>query len=80
VPTAKVAVVAPAGTLTVAATEATPGLLLNSETTAPPVGAGPFSVTVPVDDVPPVTLAGVRPIEVGTGGRTVSAAVLVTPS
>jgi hypothetical protein len=33
-------------------------LLLESVTTAPPEGAAPFSVTVPVEPIPPVTLAG----------------------
>jgi hypothetical protein len=35
-------------------------LLLDRETVAPPVGAAPLSVTVPVDEAPPVTLAGFR--------------------
>jgi len=33
-------------------------LLLESATCAPPVGAGPLNVTVPVDEFPPTTLAG----------------------
>jgi len=34
-------------------------LLLESETAAPPVRAGPLSVTVPVEDcAPPVTVVG----------------------
>jgi hypothetical protein len=58
--TGKVAVVAPAGTVTLplAGTEATAGLLLDRETTAPPLGAGPLRVTVPVEGFPPVTLDG----------------------
>ena len=48
----------PAATVTLAGTVATAVLLLDSVTTEPPDGAGPLSVTVPCDDVPPVTVAG----------------------
>jgi len=58
--TVKVALVAPAGTVTPDGTVATVASLLDKETSAPPLGAGPLSVTVPVDEVPPVTLVGVR--------------------
>src|SRR3954469_2982081 len=56
--TAKLAPVAPAGTLTLAGTCATAVLLLLSETVARPVGAGPLKVAVPVDELPPFTLVG----------------------
>jgi hypothetical protein len=55
--TVKVALLAPARTVTLEGTLATT-LLLESITCAPPVGAGPLSVTVPVDCAPPVTLVG----------------------
>ena len=56
--TVNVALVAPAGTVTLEATLAAP-LLLESATCAPPAGAAPLSVTVPVEDcVPPMTLVG----------------------
>ena len=79
--TAKVAVVAPAETVTPAGTVATLVLLLESETSAPLLGAGSLSVTVPVEELPPVTLVGLTLSEasVGAGGVTVSEAVCVAP-
>lgn len=80
--TVKAALVAPAGTVTLAGTLAAP-LLLERATCAPPAGAGALSVTVPVEDcTPPVTLVGfiVSEETVGSGGgMTVSVAVWVTP-
>lgn len=58
VDTLKFADVAPAGTTTLAGTVATPVLLLERLITTPPAGAGPLSVTVPVEVDPPLTLAG----------------------
>src|SRR5438094_2960047 len=55
--TLKLALVVPAATVTLAGTTAA-GLLLERATCAPPTGAGPFSVTVPVADAPPIRLAG----------------------
>ena len=80
-----VALVAPAATVTLAGTLAAAVLLLESVTSAPPDGAGPLNVTVPVEDcVPPITLVGLSVSEerVGAGGgagATVIEAVLVTP-
>ena len=54
----KVALVLPLDTVTVAGTPAAAVLLLNRDTTAPPVGAGPLKVTVPVEPVPPATEDG----------------------
>jgi len=80
--TANVAPVAPAGTNTLEGTLAAP-LLLESTTCAPPAGAGPLSVTVPVEEfTPPITLVGLSVSEetVGSGGDvTVSVANLLTP-
>ena len=74
--------VAPAGTVTLPGTEATDELLLVSVTTAPPAGAEPDSVTVPVEGFPPTTLDGFTDtvLNVTTGAAvTVSEAVLVIP-
>jgi hypothetical protein len=60
--TVKFADVAPAATVTDAGTVAAE-LLLESETVTPPDGAAALRVTVPVDDAPPVTLAGLSDSE-----------------
>jgi hypothetical protein len=81
--TEKVALVAPAATVTLDGTVAEP-LLLERFTTAPPVGAAPLRVTVPVEGDPPVTLPGLSVIEVRVGldegGITVREAVMLTPA
>jgi hypothetical protein len=44
------------------------GLSLESVTKVPPIGAGPFKVTVPVDELPPLTVAGFIDSEAKAGG------------
>ena len=83
--TVNVALVAPAATVTLDGTRATVVLLLESATDAPPAGAAPLNVTVPVDEFPPVTLVGFNARELsvtagGAAGCTVSEAVLLTPA
>jgi len=77
--TEKVAVVFPEETVTDAGTVATAVLLLVRVTVTPAEEAGPFSVTVPVELVPPPTLVGLRVSVLKAGGITVRVAVLVTP-
>ena len=81
--TVKVALIAPAGTVTLEGTLATAVLLLESVTWAPPAGAGLLNVTVPVEDCkPPITLVGSSVNDErggGGGGVTVREAVLLTP-
>src|SRR5439155_22990304 len=63
-----VALVAPAATVTLEGTVTAAVLLLESATCAPPVGAAPLNVTVPVEELPPVTLVGFSPSEARVGG------------
>ena len=76
----KVAVLAFAATVTVAGTTcAAAVLLLDRVTTAPPAGAGPFKVTVPVEEVPPSTEVGLTVTELRTAAVTVKVAFCVAP-
>ena len=72
--TVKVAVVAPAATVTLAGTVAAEVLLLVNATTAPPDGAAALNVTVPVDPLVPTTDVGVTDNDETTVGVTVSVA------
>jgi hypothetical protein len=77
-----VALVDPWGTVTDNGVLAIRGKVLDSETTAPPTGAGPVSVTVPCEEVPPTIVSGFKlrddnTIVTGTG-LTVREAVRVT--
>ena len=55
----KVALVAPAGTLTLGGT-VTRAALLDSTTIAPPAGAGAPRITLPVEGLPPTTVLGLN--------------------
>lgn len=71
--TVKLALLAPAGTVTDGGTVAAAVLLLLSETTKPPDGAADVSVTVPVTGVPPTTVVWLsvsvfRAVPVAGGG------------
>jgi hypothetical protein len=81
--TVNVALVAPAGTVTLAGTVATLVLPLLNDTTAPPLGAAPLRVTVPCEVFPPTTVPGLRLTEDRVGpaaaGVTVSVAFFVVP-
>jgi hypothetical protein len=72
--TVKLAVVAPSAIVTLGATVAA-ALSLDSATAAPPAGAGPFRITVPAEEEPPVTLAGLTDTLDSTGGLIVRSAV-----
>ena len=76
--TLNVAVLAFGAIVTLAGTLAAAVLLLPNETSAPPAGAGPFSVTVPVDELPPRTDVGLKDTELSVAAVTVKVAVLVS--
>jgi hypothetical protein len=79
--TVNVALVAPAGTVTLAGTVATPVSLLERDTVAPPLGAVALSITAPVADEPPVTVVGFSDKDLSFGpdaaGVTIREAVCV---
>ena len=75
----KVALVLPLDTVTLPTTLATEVLLLDNDTTIPPPGAGPSSVTLPVELLPPATVEGFRETDDSEGGLTVRIEDLVTP-
>ena len=78
--TVKLAVVLPAGIVTLAGTLPTDGFALAIVTDAPPAGAACVSVTVPVEVVPPKTVAGLSARELIAGkGITVNVAELELP-
>jgi hypothetical protein len=65
----------PAATRTLDGTVAAAVLLLERLTVAPPAGAFPVSMTVPVEGVPPVTLVGLSDTADSASGATVRVAV-----
>lgn len=72
--TVKVPVDEPAATVTLAGVCAC-GLLEPRVTATPPLGAGPLSVTVPIEALPPTTVVGERDRPTKSGGVTVSVAL-----
>ena len=70
--------VAPTGTVTLAGV-VVEALLSDKVTTAPPATAGISRVTVPVEDVPPVTVAGLIATLISVFGSMARVAVRVTP-
>src|SRR5439155_5967964 len=74
--TVNVALLAPAGISTLAGTCATFFWLLESATWIPPAGAGPVSVTVPVESFPPTTELGLSDTDERATGLIVRAAEL----
>lgn len=82
VATEKFALVAPLATEILAGTAVATGALLDNVTSAPPAGAALLSVSVAVEGVPPVTLAGFNAIALrlagGGTGVTVRTAVRLT--
>ena len=83
VETLNVVLVAPAGKLIELGTVADTSSLVR-DTVAPPVGAAPESVTVPTEELPPVTVAGLTASEDRDAGVdcgfTVTLALRVTPA
>lgn len=76
--TVNVALVDPAGTVTLLGTFATEVLLLARATAAPPLGAGPLSTTVPAEGYVAFTVDGDSVIDVGVT-LMVSEADFLTP-
>jgi hypothetical protein len=75
----KVVLMEPAAMVTLAGTCAAVMLLLCKVTVAPPMGAAPFRVTVPVELFPPTTEVGFLAIEDKVAALTASVAVRLAP-
>jgi len=82
VATENVALLCPAGTTTRAGTRAEP-VSLETDTVAPPAGAGAVSATVAVAEEPPIKLDGLSVRELGTsptpGGEIVKTVLWAEP-
>jgi hypothetical protein len=82
VATLNAALVAPLGTVTLVGADAAVELSL-SDTANPPLGAAALNVTVPVEDVPPATVVGLRltaeSVTADGGEFTVNVANFVVP-
>ena len=74
--TVKVAVLAPAGMVTLIGDVAAVFVVLNATVSAAAVA--PVRVTVPVEEAPPIKVLGASPIELNAGGLTVSVADVFT--
>lgn len=74
--TGNVAEVEPCGTVTVVGTLAIAALELESDTTAPPIPAGPVRVTIPAPDWPLTMVPGLTEILLKAAG----AGLIVTPN
>jgi hypothetical protein len=74
-----VAVLPPAGIVRLAG-KITAVLVLDSATTAPPVGAVPFNVIVTVEVALPITVVGLKLTDKSAAGVTARFALLVTPA
>jgi hypothetical protein len=85
VETAKVALVEPPAMVMLLGTDAEPGLELERDTTAPPVGAADVNATVPCEESPPVRVVGFNDSDDkfetggGAGGITANEALLPAP-
>jgi hypothetical protein len=77
--TGKVCELAPDATVTAAGTITSCGFALVKVTATPPAGAGPFKVTVPVTEPPPMMLAGCTVRAASATGCTIREAVAVLP-
>ena len=71
----KLALVAPAVTVTLGGTTAIVASLLASVTTTPPAGAAPLRITFPNEELPPITLEGFNVRDESDGAAGVGAGV-----